>query len=480
MLTTAFKIQSAKAALGTIYINPDGSITPSTANITSSDNVTYTFTSNNYMPIVVNRSNIIINGNGHTLQASEAKGFSLTDISNVTIRNTIIVNSSWGIFLYSSSDNVLSRNNFTANSRYGIELDNSSDNNVLSYNKITSGEVGIELCSSSGNILSDNNLANVKIGICLVSSSGNFLSDNDATVNSWFGILLGYSSSNILSGNSITANGVGVDLYDSSDNNNLFGNSITANSDYGGYLESSFGNTFYHNNFIGNAQQVFSDGSPNTWDNGYPSGGNYWSDYQTRYRNATEINSSAIWNTPYVINSSNMDNYPLMNPWTGHDIAITTVLLSKTIVGEGYSLNAKVAVANLGNYTETFNMTLYANTTAVATQRFSLASGASATIILTWNTIGFAYGSYTMSASVTLAPSETNTWIDPFTCGTVKVTIPGDINGDGVVNGEDLHILATYWLVTVPPAPANVDVGGYSVIGGRDLHILAANWLETT
>jgi hypothetical protein len=74
---------------------------------------------------------------------------------------------------------------------------------------------------------------------------------------------------------------------------------------------------------------------------------------------------------------------------------------------------------------------------------------------------------------------ETNTWDGPFTGGTAKVTVPGDINGDGVVNGKDLHILATYWLETVPPAPANVDIGGYGVISGKDLHTLAQHWLES-
>jgi hypothetical protein len=42
-----------------------------------------------------------------------------------------------------------------------------------------------------------------------------------------------------------------------------------------------------------------------------------------------------------------------------------------------------------------------------------------------------------------------------------------------------LHILATYWLETVPPAPANVDIGGYGIISGKDLHTLAQHWLES-
>ena len=66
-------------------------------------------------------------------------------------------------------------------------------------------------------------------------------------------------------------------------------------------------------------------GSTDTWDNGYPSGGNYWSDYRTSYPSAIENDSSDTWNTPYNVSSGNFDRYPLMGqfytfpgwPWNG-------------------------------------------------------------------------------------------------------------------------------------------------------------------
>jgi hypothetical protein len=52
------------------------------------------------------------------------------------------------------------------------------------------------------------------------------------------------------------------------------------------------------------------------WDNGYPDGGNYWSDYTGTdvYSGAGQNipGSDGIGDTPYVINTSNRDNYPLM------------------------------------------------------------------------------------------------------------------------------------------------------------------------
>ncbi|HEX9261603.1 MAG TPA: hypothetical protein VF893_03660, partial [Candidatus Bathyarchaeia archaeon] len=59
--------------------------------------------------------------------------------------------------------------------------------------------------------------------------------------------------------------------------------------------------------------QGFTLESTNVWDDGYPSGGNYWSDYQNRYADAKETDSSGIWNTPYVIDDKNQDRYPLVN-----------------------------------------------------------------------------------------------------------------------------------------------------------------------
>ncbi len=43
-----------------------------------------------------------------------------------------------------------------------------------------------------------------------------------------------------------------------------------------------------------------------------------------------------------------------------HDVAITNVILSKTIVDQGYNTDINVIAANQGNYQETFDVTLYA------------------------------------------------------------------------------------------------------------------------
>jgi parallel beta-helix repeat protein len=266
----ALNVRPAKAAVGTIVINPDGSInSPVPANITTSDNVTYTFTNNNYLTIIVNRSNTIINGMGYTLQAGSGNdGFFIEyPVHNVTIKNTIITNNGWGIVLDASNNDTLSGNIITGNANYGIEV-----------------------VYMGGNTVSDNNVTANGNGIFLGLSNNHTVSGNIVKANTQWGIELQSSSGNVVSDNNITGNGYGVYFYDAVCSQNKF----------------------YHNNLVGNTYQVRSLGSANTWDDGYPSGGNYWSNYQTAYPSAAENDSSAIWNTPYFMNLNNTDRYPLM------------------------------------------------------------------------------------------------------------------------------------------------------------------------
>ena len=128
----------------------------------------------------------------------------------------------------------------------------------------------------------------------------------------------------------------------------------------------------------------------------------------------------------------------------GHDIGITNVTPLKTIVGQGYNMRVNVTVANQGNFTETFNLTLYANTTAINQTEITLTSSTSTTITLTWNTTDFAKGNYTVWAYACPVQGETDTADNTFTDGIIYVGIPGDINGDGIVNIFDAVLLAAH------------------------------------
>jgi len=164
---------------------------------------------------------------------------------------------------------------------------------------------------------------------------------------------------------------------------------------------------------------VVSDGSPNTWDNGYPSGGNYWSDYQTNYPTAAEIDGSGIWNTPYVIDSNNRDNYPLMNPWTPPDIAVISVALSKRVVILGTSINLNFTLRNEGNLIETFNVTLYRSQDGYSLPLYTFMGvtlSPGSTVTLTVTGLRFGVGLITLTARVYNAYFSST-----YVCGTVWV-----------------------------------------------------------
>jgi hypothetical protein len=59
--------------------------------------------------------------------------------------------------------------------------------------------------------------------------------------------------------------------------------------------------------------------SKNVWDDDYPSGGNYWSDYASvdvkKGPGQDLPGSDGIGDTIYVIDADNVDHYPLMNPY---------------------------------------------------------------------------------------------------------------------------------------------------------------------
>ena len=130
---------------GTIYIRADGSIDSPTAPITSADNITYTFTDNINDSIVVERSNIIIDGNGYTLQGSgSGNGFTLSRINNVTLKGVNINSFAIGVYLLGASYNGVSGNNITNNNDDGVSLATYvggsweySRYNVISGNNIT-------------------------------------------------------------------------------------------------------------------------------------------------------------------------------------------------------------------------------------------------------------------------------------------------------------------------------------------------------
>jgi parallel beta-helix repeat protein len=87
----------------------------------------------------------------------------------------------------------------------------------------------------------------------------------------------------------------------------------------GVYLENSVGIVTSHNEFKDNSNQVRDNlGNENTWDFGYPAGGNYWNDYfgtdDFKGPSQNESDADGIGDLPYEIDSNSRDYFPLMSP----------------------------------------------------------------------------------------------------------------------------------------------------------------------
>jgi hypothetical protein len=99
-----------------------------------------------------------------------------------------------------------------------------------------------------------------------------------------------------------------------------------------------------------------------------------------------------------------VDGYGYFNP--PRDVAVTGVSVSSVIVVPEGIVNVGVDVQNQGDYDETFNVTVYANSQTVATDLVFLSSGSSTTVPFQWDTTGFGKGEYLISANASILPDE--------------------------------------------------------------------------
>ncbi|MFQ6061113.1 MAG: nitrous oxide reductase family maturation protein NosD, partial [Thermoplasmata archaeon] len=158
----------------------------------------------------------------------------------------------------------------------GIELHH-VQNCYISYNVISRNDWGIFLDSSTNNSISNNTASYNRGGITLFSSYKNNLFNNTLSPDNANGIFLYDSENNTITSKTFSNNGYGIYFWAARDNM-VANNNVYSSIGTGIYLFSSSGNTIFHNNIVDNARQA-RNSEINTWDNGYPSGGNYWSDY---------------------------------------------------------------------------------------------------------------------------------------------------------------------------------------------------------
>jgi parallel beta-helix repeat protein len=252
----------------------------------------------------------------------------LVNSSRITVRDLRLSNNLAGVVLAYTTNSLIV--NVTAlNNEIGLWLVCSNNNTIVGGDFSGSAWDGIETISSSGNTIMGNEMnGNVYDGVRLSHSfdlvhsysENNTVSDNLVS-NNTDGLYLEASNYNVVEGNLVKRNTDSGIVLDGSAGNLLFTNTMVNNAH--GVLVSASKDKLYHNNFMNNSVQAgsfpFSAQSLNVWDDGYPSGGNYWSDYNGTdsrrgpYQN--ETGRDGIGDVPYTIDLNNTDRYPLVHPY---------------------------------------------------------------------------------------------------------------------------------------------------------------------
>jgi uncharacterized repeat protein (TIGR01451 family) len=402
----------------------EGILLAYTTNSTIAEN---TITSSYYGVLLTDSLNNEISRN--SVADNYRYGIWLTNSSNNNIeRNSIIQNGYAGVMLEDSSGNGLKWNSVegsldgivlvdspysivnwnnvagcsVACNRYGIKLSGSPACSVRG-NNVTKNGSGILIGSNdtvSGNLISENNDRGLRVG-----GSNSFIRGNLFRGNINYGIDLEYcgTGGNTIMENNITGSLAGIWIQYSNDSN-VARNNMTENASFGVWIGFS-SNSTVHENFIKGSQvgtglhksndsfihhndivdcfwpAGIENSTSSVWDDGYPSGGNYWSDFSERYPDVQDVysgpnrdrpGSDGIWDKPYVINNpvgtqEHQDNYPLTYPFTGHYTYMTNFTLRevsslKSTMYESISLsrwiiqNATVS----GDFSGSVNMTTLA------------------------------------------------------------------------------------------------------------------------
>jgi parallel beta-helix repeat protein len=323
----------------------------------------------------------------NTVSSQNMYGIHLCFSDYNTLTNNTAQNGGHGFYFYSSGNNILTNNNISYND---VKWDNSgivfvwSDSNTVTNNNVYSNSnCGIAIDDSGGNTVKDNIFSNNGVGIGLTSSSSNNNITNNNFSSIWYGIFFSSSGEdNNIINNNVSSSDYGIYLRIFSDNNNIISNYVcncdygiylsssgendiinnkvyenvqgiyltfsnlnniinnnVSNNFYGIYLEGSLSNNIYHNNIIDNTAQGYdTSNNGNQWDDGYPSGGNYWSDFDELGEGAYDdyngpdqniLNGDGIVDkgfalgggkNPYVIDPDSQDNYPLIEPYKNYII----------------------------------------------------------------------------------------------------------------------------------------------------------------
>ncbi len=262
-----------------------------------------------------------VNVSDSEISTNNCGGITISRSANFTLEHSVISRNSEGLFEDGSANATVRDNLIASNSHTGARLGGGA-NLVVSQNHIQD--------NGGDGLILDN----------VVSAS---VQENWVSGNQGAGIWIAAPNGLNVTANTVIYNNVGISF-----------------DPYGGNFV--YNAVIYHNNFVYNVdhQADHSAGRVMSWDNGYPSGGNYWSDYtgldhcggsnqdictqpdgigDTPYAGIIQI----LTGYPYRERSPLVDHYPLIKPfgnitldtsppnWPGGSTLTSTRLNSTTV-----------------------------------------------------------------------------------------------------------------------------------------------------
>ncbi len=329
----------------------------------------------------VNASNVVISG--FTVQ-NAVRGIHYYQANNGRISDVLVTGGSEsGIFLQQSNYDQVENSTITA-SGMGINLgDWGSQHTTIQQVNVHSNTVnGITGYSGSHyTTISDSSIHDNPRGVQIGWSQYWSIEDSDIYANTT-GIYLdtvdsltvrnskfhsgaegirftgNYANNSLIEGNRFYQNTLaGLNFNNDAHNNTIRSNDFYDNTD--GILiadaptRPSNSNTFYQNIFINNTvnAQINLLTSNNTWDNGYPGGGNYWDDYTGGdiYHGADQniAGRDGIGDTAHtLVTATNIDRYPLIGLYAAND--------SPTLLGNPTNFAASTLLTRAFTYSWAF------------------------------------------------------------------------------------------------------------------------------
>jgi len=312
---------------------------------------------------------------GFGIQSASSRNNSI--VGNVIMQSTFPGWNPYEGILLSASDDTLVASNRLIATRLSVDY---SSRAALRNNSFSHGGIeisGVALRHFASHTIANDNLVDGKPVLYYRDCSGviedgvpaaqlfvanctgvrltNLQIDHTAT-----GIQLAFVQGAVLAESNISESSLGIRIVASS--NVTVRHMVLLRNDQGLGLERSTNVSIFHNSFLKNSAYELS-GHENSWDDGYPNGGNYWADYIGKDECSGPVQDlctgpDGIGDTPYQCSREcsmpgggqlPIDRYPLFGPGQGNPKVIeVSIRLEKGHVAEGEDVTGAIFGSNPG------------------------------------------------------------------------------------------------------------------------------------